>query len=60
MSNPPLDFIIGFSLFYHKYLLGNFNAEGNIFVLKDSPFIQEFIEESNKWCFSFSIRHSLE
>ena len=24
----------GFSLFYHKYLLGNFNAEGSIFVLK--------------------------
>ena len=50
----------GFSLFYHKYLLGNFNAEGNIFVLKDSPFIQEFIEESNKWCFNFNIKHSLE
>lgn len=47
----------GFSLFYHKYLIGNFNEKGTIFWLEKSPFIQEFIEESNKWKFNFQLKH---
>ena len=47
----------GFSLFYHKYLIGNFDETGTIFWLLKSPFIQEFIEESEKWSLTFKIKH---
>lgn len=44
----------GFSVFYHKYLVGTFITPTK-FKINNTLFLQEFLEEKENWNFTFSI-----
>lgn len=48
--------LIGYSLFYHKYLVGTFITP-TTFKVENTLFLQEFLEARETWPFTFSIEY---
>lgn len=46
--------VMGYSLFYHKYLVGTF-IKPTSFKIENTLFLQEFLEAKETWNFDFSI-----
>ena len=44
----------GYSLFFHKFLIGTFKTE-SLFVVENSLFLQEFLEEKETWDLNFKM-----